>query len=123
MTQYGDNKRTTREVQVGSIRLGGNNPIAVQSMCATKTQNIEQTLEQIRLLQHHGADLIRVAIDSKKDVEALKTIRAETEARLVVDLQESYQLIERVAPFVDKVRYNPGHLHHHQKNIPFVDKV
>ncbi|MCB0331466.1 MAG: flavodoxin-dependent (E)-4-hydroxy-3-methylbut-2-enyl-diphosphate synthase, partial [Bdellovibrionales bacterium] len=116
-------ERTTRKVRIGSTAIGGGNPIAVQSMAATKTQDIEATARQIRLLETHGADLIRVAIDSRKDVEALKELRKETEANLVVDLQESYRLAERVAPFVQKLRYNPGHLHHHQKEVPVFDKV
>ena len=74
-------------------------------------------------LEAAGADIVRVAIDSKADVEALAQIRAESEARLVVDLQESYRLAELVAPFVDKLRYNPGHLHHHEKSKPTPEKV
>ena len=116
-------QRPTRTVAVGSVELGGQSDIAVQSMCATKTTDIEKTLEQVRLLDNAGADIIRIAIDSKKDVEALAEIRKETEANLVVDLQESYRLAKDVAPFVQKLRYNPGHLHHHQKNIPVEEKV
>ncbi len=92
-------------------------------MCATKTQNIAETLGQIRLLQEHKADIIRIAIDSKRDVEALREIRAQTDARLVVDLQENYRLVTLVAPLVDKIRYNPGHLHHHEKETPVAEKV
>lgn len=116
-------KRNTRKVTIGDLKIGTGHPIAVQSMCATKTQDIEATLAQIRLLEQHRADVIRIAIDSKKDVEALEQLRKETNARLVIDLQESYRLVEKVAPFVEKVRYNPGHLHHHQKNVSVKDKV
>ncbi|MDZ4785182.1 MAG: (E)-4-hydroxy-3-methylbut-2-enyl-diphosphate synthase [bacterium] len=115
--------RKTREVSIGTVKIGASNKIAVQSMCATKTQNIEATIQQIKLLEEHGADLIRIAIDSKKDVEALSEIRKHTKANLVIDLQENYRLIELVAPFVQKVRYNPGHLHHHEKQVPVKDKV
>lgn len=115
--------RKTREVIAGTVRIGGQNPVAVQSMCATKTQDIEATIGQIALLESHGADLIRIAIDSKRDVEALKEIRKHTKANLVIDLQENYRLIELVAPYVQKVRYNPGHLHHHEKEVPVKDKV
>lgn len=115
--------RPTRNVRIGSVEIGGTQPIAVQSMCATRTTDIELTLRQIRLLESAGADVIRIAIDSKKDVEALKQIRKETEANLVVDLQENYRLAEQLAPYVQKIRYNPGHLHHHQRNVPVADKV
>lgn len=115
--------RPTRTVKVGTKMLGGSNPIAVQSMCATKTTDIPATLAQIRLLEEAGADIIRIAIDSKKDVEALKEIRKETNANLVIDLQENYKLAKDVAPFVQKFRYNPGHLHHHFKDTPVAEKV
>lgn len=117
------NRRKTRAVHVGDLVIGANSRISVQSMCATKTQNIEATLGQINLLRDHGADIIRIAVDSKRDVEALGVIRGRTDARLVVDLQESYRLVESVAPFVNKIRYNPGHLYHHEKQTPVREKV
>ena len=116
-------RRATKNVRIGSIVIGGNNPIAVQSMCATRTTEIAATLQQIRLLEQAGADVIRIAIDSKKDVEALAQIRQETKANLVVDLQENYRLAKDVAPYIAKFRYNPGHLHHHQTEVPVKDKV
>ncbi len=116
-------ERSTREVQVGPVRMGGHNPITVQSMCATRTQDLVGTLRQIRILEAAGADLIRIAIDSKKDVEALQELRQQTDAALVVDLQESYRLVEDLAPLVQKIRYNPGHLHHHEKEKTVSDKV
>jgi (E)-4-hydroxy-3-methylbut-2-enyl-diphosphate synthase len=116
-------RRNTRAVKVGDLTIGSGAPISTQSMCATKTQDIERTLAQIRLLESKNADIIRVAVDSKRDVEALAEIRKKTKARLVVDLQESYRLAKMIAPFVQKIRYNPGHLHHHEKNIPVKDKV
>jgi (E)-4-hydroxy-3-methylbut-2-enyl-diphosphate synthase len=117
-------RRQTRSVYVGDLVIGSANRISVQSMCATKTQDIEATVRQIGILMDHQADIIRIAIDSKKDVEALVEIRRRApKALLVVDLQESYRLATLVAPHVNKIRYNPGHLHHHEKNIPVRDKV
>ncbi len=116
-------RRPTRAVYVADLVIGGGAPVSVQSMCATKTQDIPATLGQINLLQEHGADIIRVAVDSRRDVECLSVIRKQTGARLAVDLQESYRLAEDVAPFVQKIRYNPGHLHHHEKSVPVFDKV
>lgn len=117
-------RRKTRSVRVGDLVIGSESHISVQSMCATRTQDIEATIAQIKLLQDAGADIIRIAIDSKKDVEALKEIRPHIPtARLVIDLQENYRLISLVAPYVQKVRYNPGHLHHHEKQTPVKDKV
>jgi (E)-4-hydroxy-3-methylbut-2-enyl-diphosphate synthase len=116
-------RRTTRSVRVRDLIIGSAGPISVQSMCATKTQDIEATTRQIKLLQDNGADVIRIAIDSRRDVEALAEIRSRTDARLVVDLQESYKLAGAVAPYVQKIRYNPGHLFHHEKDTPVVEKV
>ncbi len=115
--------RKTRTIQVRGLPIGGTAPIAVQSMAATRTQDIPATLRQVRILEAAGADLIRIAVDSDKDVEALALIRAETRARLSVDLQENYRLAEKVAPHVDKLRYNPGHLHHHEKARSTREKV
>lgn len=116
-------KRRTRVVRVRDLSIGGDNEISVQSMCATRTQDLEATIKQIKLLSDNGADIIRIAIDSKRDVAALEEIRKHTDARLVVDLQESYKLAKLVAPFVQKIRYNPGHLHHHEKETPVHEKV
>lgn len=116
-------RRRTRSVRVRDLIIGSEGPISVQSMCATKTQDLDATTRQIKLLQEHGADVIRIAIDSRRDVEALAAIRAQTDARLVVDLQESYKLAKSVAPYVQKIRYNPGHLYHHEKDTPVAEKV
>ncbi len=116
-------QRKSREIQVGRLRMGGSHPITVQSMAATRTQDIAATMRQVRILEKARAHLIRIAVDSDRDVEALAQIRAETDAILVVDLQESYRLIEKLAPLVQKVRYNPGHLHHHEKTKSKKDKV
>jgi len=113
----------TRKIKVRDLEIGGGAPIAVQSMCATHTQDVDATLAQIRTLEEKGADLIRIAVDNKSDVAALAEIRKNTRARLVVDLQENFLLAESVAPHVDKIRYNPGHLHHLEKNRPIEDKV
>jgi (E)-4-hydroxy-3-methylbut-2-enyl-diphosphate synthase len=116
-------RNPTRAVPVGTVTLGGGHPVAVQSMCATRTQDVDATVEQAEAIRTAGGDLVRVAVDSAKDVEALAEIRRQTRANLVVDLQESYRLAERVAPHVDKLRYNPGHLHHHEKDKPVREKV
>lgn len=116
-------RNPTRDVSIGSITIGGKHPIAVQSMTATHTQDIDATVAQIEDLFAAGADVIRVAVDSQKDAAALGEIRKQTKANLVVDLQENYRLAEVVAPFVDKIRYNPGHLYHHEREKPWQEKV
>ena len=85
-------RNPTRAVRIGSVTIGAGHPIAVQSMTATKTTNVQATVAQVRDLQQAGADIIRVAVDSKKDAEALRAVSAETGANLSVDLQENYRL-------------------------------
>jgi (E)-4-hydroxy-3-methylbut-2-enyl-diphosphate synthase len=116
-------RNPTRPVRIGKIHIGDGHPIAVQSMAATRTQDIAATQEQVRLLEQAGADIIRIAVDSKKDTDALERIAAETDTALSVDLQENYRLASLVAPYVQKIRYNPGHLYHHEKELPLRDKV
>ena len=116
-------RNPTRAVAIGSVTIGAGNPIAVQSMTATKTQDVAATVALVKLMQDAGADVVRIAVDSKKDAAALAEIRQQTTANLSVDLQESYRLVTEVAPHVDKVRYNPGHLYHHETNKPWQEKV
>jgi len=115
--------RRTRTIRIRDLEVGGSAPVAVQSMAATRTADLDATLRQIRILERAGADLVRIAVDSREDVTALVTLREQTQARLSVDLQESYRLAAEVAPFVDKLRYNPGHLHHHEKHKTVREKV
>ncbi|HXT60582.1 MAG TPA: (E)-4-hydroxy-3-methylbut-2-enyl-diphosphate synthase [Pirellulales bacterium] len=116
-------RNPTRPVKIGSATIGGGHPVAVQSMCATHTQDIEATAAQVNALAEAGADVVRIAVDNPRDAEALAEVRRRTTANLSVDLQENYRLATLVAPHVDKVRYNPGHLYHHEREKPWQDKV
>ena len=116
-------RNPTRAVRIGSVTIGADHPIAVQSMTATHTQDIDATVEQVNALHAAGADVVRIAVDSTKDAVALAEIRRQTKANLSVDLQENYRLAEHVAPHVDKIRYNPGHLYHHERQKPWQEKV
>jgi (E)-4-hydroxy-3-methylbut-2-enyl-diphosphate synthase len=116
--------RTTRRVRIGAVEVGGGAPIAVQSMCATRTVDIDATIAQTHQLARAGAAIVRIALDNEKEVAALKEIRAQTEGvTLSVDLQENYRIADKVAPYVDKIRYNPGHLHHIEKAKKIEQKV
>lgn len=116
-------RNPTRSVRIGTIAVGAGHPIAVQSMTATKTQDVAATAAQANALYEAGAGVVRIAVDSPKDAEALAEIRKLTKANLAVDLQENFRLAELVAPHVNKIRYNPGHLYHHQKDRPWQEKV
>ena len=126
-------RNPTREVRIGTITIGNGHPVAVQSMCATPTTDVAATLAQALALGRAGADVVRVAADSRKDAEALIELRRRLQAQadaapnlgvaLSVDLQENYRLAKILAPHVDKIRYNPGHLYHHERAKPWRDKV
>jgi (E)-4-hydroxy-3-methylbut-2-enyl-diphosphate synthase len=116
-------RNPTRSVQIGSCTIGAGHPVAIQSMTATSTQDVAATVAQVNALEAAGADVVRIAVDSRRDAEALAEIRRQTKANLAVDLQENYRLAADVAPFVDKIRYNPGHLYHHERSKPWQEKV
>ena len=116
--------RQSREIRIGNVTIGGSHPIAVQSMTATRTQDVDATIRQVELLEAAGADVIRIAVDNPKDVAALAEIRAaRPHANLSIDLQENYRLAEKVAPLVQKLRYNPGHLYHIERDKKVQEKV
>ena len=114
---------TTRAFRVGTVTIGGGAPVVLQSMCATKTSDVAATAETAERLTAAGAGLVRVAVDTPDDARALAEIRQRTSANLSVDLQENFRLAEKVAPFVDKIRYNPGHLHHLEPEHHWREKV
>jgi (E)-4-hydroxy-3-methylbut-2-enyl-diphosphate synthase len=116
-------RNPTRSVRIGTVTIGRGHPIAVQSMTATSTRDIDATVAQVNALAAAGADVVRIAVDSPAEVDAVAEIRSQTAANLVVDLQENYRLAERLAPHVDKLRYNPGHLYHHERTKPWQEKV
>jgi (E)-4-hydroxy-3-methylbut-2-enyl-diphosphate synthase len=116
-------RNPTRGVRVGTVTIGGGHPVAVQSMCATRTQDVDATVEQAEAIRAAGAGVVRVAVDSPADAEALAEVRRQTRSNLAVDLQENYRLATRVAPHVDKIRYNPGHLYHHEREKTVREKV
>jgi (E)-4-hydroxy-3-methylbut-2-enyl-diphosphate synthase len=116
-------RNPTRVVRIGRVTIGGGSPIAVQSMTATQTRDVDATVAQVNALTAAGADVVRIAVDNSAEAEAIVEIRKQTTANLSVDLQENYRLAERIAPHVDKLRYNPGHLYHHEREKPWQEKV
>lgn len=116
--------RKTRQVTIGGTKVGGDAPVVVQSMCATRTIDVDKTVAQAHQLANAGAGIVRIAMDNDKEIPALKEIRAQTRGIVLsVDLQENYKIAGRVAPHVDKIRYNPGHLHHIEKSKTIKQKV
>jgi len=106
-------RKKTMVVQVGTIAVGHNHPVAIQSMTNTATHDIEKTVEQIISIWKAGADFVRVTIPNTKDLEATKEIKAALNGRgldipLVADIHFSPKLAIQSAAIVDKVRINPG---------------
>jgi (E)-4-hydroxy-3-methylbut-2-enyl-diphosphate synthase len=116
-------RNPTRAVRIGSVTIGEGGRIAVQSMTATKTHDVDATVRQVNDLAAAGADVVRIAVDSRREADALIEIARQTTVNLAIDLQENYRLAELVAPHVAKLRYNPGHLYHHERDKPWQEKV
>ena len=101
----------TREVQIGKLRLGGGNPVLVQSMTNTDTRNAEATLAQIRALHDAGCDLVRVSVYDEACAEAVKTLTDRSPVPLVADIHFDYKLAIRSAENgIAKLRINPGNI-------------
>ena len=101
----------TKEVQIGNRVIGGENPILIQSMCNTKTEDVEATVEQILALEQAGCDIIRVAVPTMEAAESLKAIKRRIHIPLVADIHFDYRLaIAAIECGADKIRVNPGNI-------------
>lgn len=110
-------REETRSVQVGNLTIGGNNHVVIQSMCNTKTKNVEATIKQINALEQAGCELVRVAVFDKEDAYAIKEIKKGIHIPLVADIHFDYRLaLIAIESGIDKVRINPG-------NIGSIEKV
>lgn len=104
-------RRQTREVQIGNVKIGGNNPIAIQSMCNTKTSDVEATVKQIKELESVGCEIIRVAVPDMAAAEAIADIKKQISIPLVADIHFDYRLaLKAIESGVDKLRINPGNI-------------
>lgn len=103
-------RRKTRQIKVGTIKIGGNAPISVQSMTSTDTRDVKATVEQIRRLEEAGCELIRVAVPDMEAAEALPEIKAQMSVPLISDIHFDHRLALKAAEVVDCVRINPGNI-------------
>lgn len=100
-----------REVNIGGVKIGGNNPVAIQSMCNTDTRDVKATVNQILKLEEAGCEIIRVAVPDMEAAEAVKKIKEQIHIPLVVDIHFDYKLaLESMKNGADKVRINPGNI-------------
>jgi len=106
------NKRdTTRKINVGGIELGGGSAVSVQTMCNTKTWDVEATVNQIKAMRSAGADIVRIAIPDMRSAEAVSAIKEQVDLPLVADIHFDYRLALAVAERgIDKIRINPGNI-------------
>ena len=101
----------TREVRIGDRAIGGNNPILIQSMCNTRTDDVNATIAQIRRLEDEGCDIVRVAVPDMPAAEAISKIKQGIHIPLVADIHFDYRLaIRAVENGADKIRINPGNI-------------
>ena len=114
----------TKVVQIGKRQIGGGNPILIQSMCNTKTEDVKATVEQILALEHAGCDIIRVAVPTMEVAAALTEIKRQIHIPLVADIHFDYRLaIAAIECGADKIRINPGNIGSRERIQAVVDKA
>ena len=101
----------SRQIQVGSVAVGGGAPVSIQSMTNTPTHDVEATLGQIRALAAAGCDIVRVAVPDMAAARAIGALKAASPLPLVADIHFDYRLaLEAAAQGIDKIRINPGNI-------------
>ena len=110
-------RRQSREVTVGNVKIGGNNPISIQSMTNTDTRDADATIEQIKKLESVGCDIVRVAIPDMTAAKNISKIKSQVNIPVIADIHFDYRLaLEVIDQGIDGVRINPG-------NIGSIDRV
>jgi (E)-4-hydroxy-3-methylbut-2-enyl-diphosphate synthase len=105
----------TKEIKIGNVKIGSNNPIAIQSMTNTLTKEVDKTIEQIHKLEEAGCEIVRVSIPDQESANALKKIKENISIPLVADIHFDYRLAIEAAKYVDKLRINPGNIGDEEK--------
>ena len=104
-------RKETREISIGNVKIGGGNPIAIQSMCNTKTDDVKATVQQIRRLEQAGCEIIRVAVPDENAARAVADIKKQINIPLVCDIHFDYRLaLLAIQNGADKIRINPGNI-------------
>ncbi len=105
-------RHKTKTIKVGCVRIGGHNPITIQSMSKTKTGDVESTVRQIKELQNAGCEIVRLAINDDRDALALKKIKNRVKLPIVADIHFNWRFaIQAIDSGVDKIRLNPGNIY------------
>ena len=106
------NKRdTVKKIKAGSVEIGGGAPVSVQTMCNTKTWDVDATVAQIKAMQTAGADIVRIALPDMESAKAVSAIKEQVSVPLVADIHFDYRLaLEAAERGIDKIRINPGNI-------------
>lgn len=117
------NRNETRKIMVGNVQIGGQNKVVIQSMCNTKTKNVDETVKQILELEKAGCEIIRVACLDMEDAKAIKQIKERINIPIVADIHFDYKIaLQAIESGVDKVRINPGNIGSKDRVKAVVDK-
>jgi len=109
-------RRWTRTIKVGNITIGGGAPVSIQEMTSTPTEDVKETVAQIKSLERAGCELVRVAVPNKEAAKALKEIKSNIDIPLIADIHFDYRLAIMAAESgVDKLRINPGNIGDREK--------
>ncbi|MGW8185084.1 MAG: flavodoxin-dependent (E)-4-hydroxy-3-methylbut-2-enyl-diphosphate synthase [Candidatus Moraniibacteriota bacterium] len=114
-------RRKTRKIKVGNVFIGGDAPVAIQSMCNTDTRDVEATVAQIKKLIQAGCEIIRVAVPDMEAARAIGEIKKQINIPMVADIHFSADYaMEAIAQGVDKLRINPGNIGSEEKVVMLV---
>ena len=114
----------TKTVKIGNRLIGGDNPVLIQSMCNTKTEDVKATVAQILRLEQAGCEIIRVAVPTMEAAAALKDIKEQIHIPLVADIHFDYRLaVAAIENGADKIRINPGNIGSRERIKAVVDKA
>ena len=117
-------REQTKEINIGGVMIGGHNPVAIQSMTNTKTEDVGATVAQILKLEAAGCEIIRCAVPTMEAAEALKEIKKQIHIPLVADIHFDYRLaIAAIENGADKIRINPGNIGSEDRVKAVVDKA
>jgi (E)-4-hydroxy-3-methylbut-2-enyl-diphosphate synthase len=124
MASYTVHMASRRQITVGGVPIGGGAPVAVQTMTKTETANLTATMDQIRRVADAGADIVRVAVPRDKDVEALRTIVADSPIPVIADIHFNHTLaLKAIDAGAHCVRINPGNIGGPDKTAEVVEKA
>lgn len=116
-------RNETRKIMVGNVQIGGQNRVVIQSMCNTKTKDVDETVKQILELEKAGCEIIRVACLDMEDAKAIRQIKEKIHIPIVADIHFDYKIaLQAIESGVDKVRINPGNIGSKDRVKAVVDK-